>query len=423
VKKNHFLFFSILPQHRIIAVLLWMRLLAMGGQFLLIILAYFFTSIALPLTPIFVMFTILASSIVLTWWRMQYSRPVGATELMLQLSIDLVSLTLLQHFSSNESLPGASLYLPAVAVAAAILPKLHILLLGASALLVYASLTYFSLPVDFFRHDKAFIFQHATEWVSLWISTLLIMGFVMWMNRIMRKTAKQLMLAQEVQSQSEIIVSLGTQAASAAHEICKPLSTMALILEELRHAAKQNHGLSRYHNELRIVEDQIFLCKTVLSRMNLELELKTLSDHEKVNLSIWFKQSLDNWRLRYPLTELSVSLPDSDTQITNTPALTRILITVLDNAAQAVAEDDGQIHCTLLIEPKFATIRIVDNGPGISAELLKILGHEPVKSMSNGNGIGMMLAFATARQINAIISISSNSKNVTAVTIRLGIAP
>jgi len=54
-----------------------------------------------------------------------------------------------------------------------------------------------------------------------------------------------------------------------------------------------------------------------------------------------------------------------------------------------------------------AIIRVADDGPGIAPELLKRLGYEPVRSSTGGKGIGLMLAFATARQMGGKLTLAA----------------
>jgi len=60
-----------------------------------------------------------------------------------------------------------------------------------------------------------------------------------------------------------------------------------------------------------------------------------------------------------------------------------------------------------------------DGGPGIHAPLLKRLGHDQVNSTTGGQGMGLMLAFATARQIGGEIRLSSPPSGGTLATLTI----
>ncbi|HCY62220.1 MAG TPA: hypothetical protein DHV59_05200 [Oxalobacteraceae bacterium] len=108
-----------------------------------------------------------------------------------------------------------------------------------------------------------------------------------------------------------------------------------------------------------------------------------------------------------------LSLPARNSRIGSTRAVGRILLTLLDNAANAPTNAGAAVAVSLTIQRRTATIQIQDQRAGIPPELLKRLGHEQVESTSGGQGIGLLLAFATARQIGANLHLSSNPSSGT----------
>jgi two-component system sensor histidine kinase RegB len=82
------------------------------------------------------------------------------------------------------------------------------------------------------------------------------------------------------------------------------------------------------------------------------------------------------------------------------------LTTLLDNAAQAIANTGKAITLQLQTTARHILIDVIDDGPGIAPALLPHLGYEPLKQSANGRGIGLFLAFATARQIDATIELT-----------------
>ena len=77
----------------------------------------------------------------------------------------------------------------------------------------------------------------------------------------------------------------------------------------------------------------------------------------------------------------------------------------------------------LTLQAEEIMICISDNGPGIPAQLRKRLGYEPVRSTTGGKGIGLMLAFATARQMGAKLSLSGNEEGGASATVILNRSP
>lgn len=411
-------FFKALPQHETLRRLVLMRTIALIGQALGIAIAWRWLGIDLPLLPMFTVMLLLVVFNGWTWRRMQLVRPAGDMALFAQLFVDVAALSMLLYFSGGATNPFVSFYLPSLAVSAAILPWRFALALAVFSLACYSAMAFTYVPLHVHDPDQAVAYHLFGMWANFALSAGLITWFVMRMSGALRARDAQLALAREKHLQSERILSLGTQAASTAHAMGTPLSTVAVIVGELRNEAKSGTALAAYSEDLAIIEAQIALCKAALGHMS----TPDAGTNEAAMLSTWLQQFIEQWRLRHPAVRLNVSLPSGNGHIRHAQAIGQILLTLLDNAAQAVARDDMPIHFSLLAGPQAATILIKNEGRGIDADLLKKLGYEPVQSTSGGQGIGLMLAFATARQIGVTIGLASSRRNGVAATLTIPLA-
>src|SRR5450830_768633 len=161
--------------------------------------------------------------------------------------------------------------------------------------------------------------------------------------------------------------------------------------------------------EQQLQEEQIAACKIALDRMGMDVQVHGghADNAMPVRLTDWLRHFVDTWRLRHPAISIHLSLPAEAVPVRNQQLIGQILLTLLDNAAQAVNEG-GKIDMALSMQRNEAMIRVVDDGPGIAPDLLKRLGYEPVRSNTGGKGIGLMLAFATARQFGAKLMLTSD---------------
>ncbi|WP_050462590.1 ATP-binding protein [Herbaspirillum autotrophicum] len=407
----------VLPQHQLLARLFWMRCLALTVQLLLIVAAVFWIGLDLPLPALLSVVGVQCLINAFTWWRMRNVRPAPDFELWLQLLADVTALTALLYFAGGATNPFVSFYLPALAVAAAILPGRYAFALALYSLAGYSALTYFYQPLHIHDHDQAMAYHLAGMWLNFVVSAALITWFVTRMSATVREHSAQLALAREQQLQGERIVALGTQAASAAHEMSTPLSTVAVIAGELRVEASRNAALAMHREDLAIVEEQIAACKTALDRMSMHIQ--PAASTARIALAAWLKSLVDGWRLRHPATVVKTILSADTAWIAEQQIVSQILLTLLDNAAQT----GGRVEVRLSVTAQQAVIEVNDNGAGIDAGLLKRLGYEPVRSHTGGKGIGLMLAFASARQIGARIVLSSTPPNGTRVQLTLPLTP
>ncbi|EJL92047.1 histidine kinase [Herbaspirillum sp. CF444] len=396
-----------LPQHQLLLRLFWMRCIATLAQALLVAGAYLGMGLHLPLAPLCAVLALMLAFNGLTWWRMRRAYPVREPELFLQLFIDVSGLSALLYFTGGATNPFVSFYLPALAVAAAILAPRYAFVLALYSFACYSGLTYLYQPLHIHDHDQAMAYHLAGMWVNFLMSAALITWFVTRMSATVRARDAQLAQAREQQLQDERIVALGTQAASAAHEMSTPLATVAVIAGELRIEAGRNGALTMYRDDLAVVEEQIAACKTALDRMGMDVRVWHADVSAPARLNDWLRHFVDTWRLRHPAVSIRLALPAETGPAKNQQLIGQILLTLLDNAAQAVNES-GKIEMTLSVQRNEAVIRVVDDGPGIAPDLLKRLGYEPVRSSNGGKGIGLMLAFATARQVGAKLALTSD---------------
>jgi two-component system sensor histidine kinase RegB len=224
------------------------------------------------------------------------------------------------------------------------------------------------------------------------------------------------------QLENERLLALGIQAASAAHALGTPLSTIAIIAGELRHevgSLQTNDDLPMpafLDEELAVIEEQVALCKSALDRMG--RQSSSGPSTAPVSLAQWFEDFLERWRLRCPATRIQSRMAQIGMPVAEAETLGQILTTLLDNAAEAVKAEDGVVVATLEIAGQAAQFRISDAGPGIAADLLPLLGYRQVDSKT-GRGIGLLLAFASARRIGAEIGIESPPGQGTCATLRL----
>ena len=416
-------FFFDLPQHATLRRLLNLRILALFCQLIGLLLAQTVLAVSLPFWPIAAIMLIALLFTAWTAWRMRDAQPMGAAGMFGQLLADLLNWSALLYVCGGATNPFVSFYLAILAVAAAILPARWVALLAFLSLLAYSLLSYFYWPLQLANHDQAISYHLAGMWVNFALSALVIAWFVTRISATLHRRDAQLAQARERQLQNAQVLALGTQAASAAHAIATPLSSIAVIAGELRYAALHDAGLQPYLEDLQLIESQIALCQQGLEQMRSQHQLE--QDSGAPLLVPWLTQFLQQWRLQHPQSVLHVdlSLPThmqhwQQHSITPANAYAQILQTLLDNAAAAtVAGQSISVH--LQAQAQELQICVTDQGPGMSAELLARLGHAPVESSTGGQGIGVWLACATAHQIGAKLVFFSNSKNGTRAVLSL----
>ena len=399
------IFLKVLPQHEALGAIVAMRVAALLCLLLALALARFWLGIELAMVPLLAILFALAAFNLWTWQHMRHAHPAGERELYVQLLADIVALSALLYFSGGATNPFVSFYLPALAVAAAMLPWRYALSLAVLSIAAYSLLTDFFVPIHLNDPARAISYHLAGMWANFAVSAALITWFVAGLSRTVRQRDRQLATAREQYLESERLVALGIQAANAAHEIGTPLSTVTIIVGDLQRESARSASLQAYRQEFATIEAQIALCKTALDRLGTQ---NSGAPDERLLVSIWLPQFVQEWRLRYPAARIDLSLATEQDQLVPSIPVAQILTTLLDNAMRAVAAIDAPIRIVLQSDPRQVLIQVLDSGPGIASDLLPSLGYRRVENPANGRGIGLLLAFATARQIGASIDLSPN---------------
>ena len=141
--------------HEDLRRLQWLRDFAIAGLALLVAIADPLFRTLVPLTPAFALLGLWTAISIVTWIRLRRPAPVTHRELLLHLGIDLAMLTALLAVSGGPANPLTALYLPPVAIAAAVLPARHAWLVALLGVAAYSALWKFSLPLTVEDVDRA----------------------------------------------------------------------------------------------------------------------------------------------------------------------------------------------------------------------------------------------------------------------------
>jgi len=372
--------------------LFWLRSLAIIGQLVTIAVVQTFYGAHLPLAA---MLTIVALEVLfnaLTWIRVARAQPETNLELFGQLWVDLGALSALLFLSGGATNPFVTLYLPSLAIASAVLPWRLTVWLALFAVVCYSLLTVSYVPLNMEDPLNLFEYFRIGLWVNFMVSVGLIGWFVARMSRALRARDFALADAQERLLRDERAVALGVQAATVAHEIGTPLSTIAMLSEELRDSARHDPHLAPYSADIELLEQQMTLCTSALAR----LRSRATGPAPRQPLDDWLHGFVEQWRLRHPHVRFELIEAQEHKRaglfLSDPVAVGQILTILLDNAARASSDSvtlatSASQH---LGEPVIQ-FDVRDQGPGIPAALRGSLGATPVDSTQGGHGVGLYL--------------------------------
>jgi two-component system sensor histidine kinase RegB len=340
--------------------------------------------------------------------------------LSVQLISDIIWLTTLLYFTGGATNPFVSFYLVPLAIAAASLPSTQAWLISAFTLICYSPLLFVFEPLagmeatDHSMHtqhnegtDSGFSWHILGMWFNYVLSALCISFFLIKMKQMLDKQDAALQKNKEKALQDAQLLAIATQAAGTAHELSTPLSSMAVIVDDLKDSAPEETDM------LTLLEHQINVCKEALQTL-----VSNSHQQQVATAQTFLEQTIEHWLLLHPQKNILVHWP---TQPTNHilhyhPNLQQALINLLNNAAEA-SKTDAEL--SLSWNEKSLTWKLQDFGKGIDPTIHSLLGKQPVDS-EKGLGIGLYLSRASIEQQGGNLSWqSTNNGTLTTAVIPL----
>lgn len=380
--------------HALTATLMWLRPCAALGQVLAIAVAVSWLHIALPLVPLAAGIIVLALAAPVTLWRLRREWPVSGIEAACHVSFDLLLLGWALYFTGGASNPFITLLLIPVALAAAALSVRSIGFVVTLAAGVYAVLMFYYIPLpDMVMHDGAGFRLHLTGMaVNFLIAVLLLAVFIGRMTALLHAQHEASRRLRERLLRNEGILAVATQAATAAHELNTPLSSLLTLLPELKRGRENDMAL---RDDVGLMVSEVKRCQQILRAM-VEYGRRQLSgDTQTTTLGEYLRVNVERFRLLCPEAEISahIAAPLNEYPIEVDPGLAQALLNLMRNAYDASSQNNS-CRVTLQASASDGCVEFVigDHGIGLPEGRL---GNLPAPS-SKPNGLGMGLALARA---------------------------
>jgi len=307
---------------------------------------------------------------------------------LIQLMIDLASWASYVYLSGGATNPLISGFLPLVAIGAIVLRPAQAWFLGIAAILAYSFLWRFYQPLAIPDAETATRLHLLGMWLVFVVSALVVIWFIQQMTRAIHQRDAALAEARERGIRNDWLISMGSLAAGAAHELSTPLATMQVLIDDW---LDDQFLLTEQHRDLRLMQAQITACKLALSQLAQRAGHPRDAGAEHVMAEPWLRSVVAAWGALNPASSLLLQLENelSDCAIVVDITLERALCNLLDNARRAEAR---QIVVSGRLDTGCLTLSIEDDGHGISVEALQAFVAGVPTVSNTGMGIGLLLA-------------------------------
>ncbi|MDT8397494.1 MAG: ATP-binding protein [Pseudomonadales bacterium] len=410
--------------------LLKIRWIVFGCQALALAYAWLVLELALQYLLISIILSFFVLLNLAVSWRLHKGWLVSESEFLGHLLLDVAGLSLLLYLSGGANNPFVSYLLVPVIISAAALPWSYTWVVAGSSLTCYTLLLFIYQPLPELLpgplghgqdHGMAAMVGATGNlhmlgmWFNFVVSTVLITWFVVKMATEIRSQDALLARLREDSLRDEQIVAIAIQAAGTAHELGTPLSTMAVLLQDMRHEYADDPALQK---NLALLREQIGHCKTSLRQLVSEADYSQAQAAPRLSLPLFLDSVLDRWQLLRPEVKinLAVSQETDIPWLKDDASLRQALINLLDNAADA--SPDG-IDLTLHWNTREWELEIRDYGSGITPVIAAGPGHNLLSTKPDGMGVGLMLSQASINRLGGTVKLHAHPGQGTVTRVKI----
>jgi two-component system sensor histidine kinase RegB len=253
-------------------------------------------------------------------------------------------------------------------------------------------------------------------WVSFTLTAATTAWYVVRITTTLREHDRLLLEAARRALNDEAVLRIGTLAAGAAHELATPLTTMSVVVGEMRRTADTDERA----RDAGILAAQIEACRQALAN------LRAAASHASADAggSERIDRFLGTVATRFEALRPGVKLatrwhgPSPAPEIAADPSLAQAILILLNNAADASPHDvdvDGRWDAGTL------DIAVGDRGEGVAPARLGELGRTffTTKAPGQGTGLGLVLAASTVNRLGGTIRWANRPEGGLRAEIRL----
>ncbi|MFL2851397.1 MAG: ActS/PrrB/RegB family redox-sensitive histidine kinase [Candidatus Pelagibacter sp.] len=279
-------------------------------------------------------------------------------------------------------------------------------------IIIIIFITFFSedLPGPLGDHFHVSNYYYYSIPVALMISLVFLNYFAIIFGTESRLRKEALNKMEEVMAKEHEMLSLGGQAAAAAHSLGTPLSTIKIISQELMKQLKDQKDVIQ---DIELLSSQVERCNQILKRLSLNPNEEDDFIGEDLSIRDIIKEIISSFKE----TSNKDFIFNFD-QDSNSKKITRsieILYGLRNFIGNANKYSSKKIFINLKSDNKFTQISIEDDGLGYSSDILSKIGEPYLKSSNinhkskSGLGLGIFIG-KTLLEKNFASILCGNSK-------------
>ena len=238
------------------------------------------------------------------------------------------------------------------------------------------------------------------------------------MTRRLKEVEKEKSKSEDLIIQSSKMAALGKMAAGIAHEINNPLQIIgdqAGWMKDLLDSEdmKQTENFEEFEQCIKKIERQVNRSREITHRLlRFGRRMETTQELVDINQILMETLTFLENEAHFRDIQIQTNYDDNLPKVSTDPnQLQQVFLNIIDNAIDAVGQS-GQIRVETFTDKqnhKQIMVKISDNGPGISRELISKI-FDPfftTKRPDEGTGLGLSISYGIMEKLGGHIAVES----------------
>ena len=402
---------------RTLVILRWIAII---GQYLTISIVYFILKFELP----FFYCSIIIFIGILTNFYLQFKfdkNQLNNFTSTFFLFYDLIQLSILLYLTGGVTNPFTILLIIPAIVSSTFLTLRSTINLSVITIIILIVLTINHLPLP---HSGELHFHVPDTYlyavpIAIIIGLIFLTYFGVRFGIESRKRTEALNKLELILAKEHELESIGLQAAAAAHSLGTPLSTITVIARELEKEIGNN---PKYSKDIDLLLSQTKRCSDILKNLSKD-QLEEDSFLSDIKIEELLSEIVRSYtEISEKKLSLLVEKNKLNPQIERTLEITYGLRNFIGNA---VKYSNSFVDITLESNNKITEVKVCDDGPGFSEDILNVLGEPYIRSKNkiisskSGLGLGTFIGKTLLERMKANVNFDKCPKtNGAMVTIK-----
>ncbi len=305
------------------------------------------------------------------------------------LTLDIIQLSFLLYLTGGTINPfSIFLIIPSIFASNSLSIKTNILLISLTIIsIILLTFYHHELPSPLNEYIFSNYYYYSVP-LALIIALIFLSFFALMFGNESKVRKDALDKIQEVISKEHELVSLGGQAAAAAHSLGTPLSTIKIISQDLYDNFKNNKELKK---DVELLLSQVDRCNIILKKLSLNPIVEDEFIDKDITLYNYVKEIVSSFK----------EISDKNFIVNTEQNYNSIEISKLIEVVYGIRNFIGNankfakknIYISIMSDSENSSISIEDDGLGFPKDILTKIGDPYIKSLQSNNksraGLGL----------------------------------